>query len=108
MSMEPFLENPSNFPHLLAADSAIYLEKLYVNGWGIIAAGSQCKTRCHSDVLLSLIVFAASSTTSFSWSLAASKGCEVSDNALKSTCGCLADKGSTFHSTQSGNCTEHP
>ena len=36
------------------------------------------------------------------WSLAASKGCEVSDNdihPLKSICGRLADKESTFHST---------
>ena len=34
-------------------------------------------------------------TRSFSWSLAASKGCEVADNdihTLKSTCGHLADK----------------
>ena len=36
------------------------------------------------------------------WSLAASKGSEVSDNdihALKSICGRLADKESTFRST---------
>ena len=57
-----------------------------------------CKTRCHSDVILlcTLIAFAASSTSS-SWSLAASKGYEVSDDdihALKSICGHLADKGS--------------
>ena len=40
--------------------------------------------------------------TNFSWSLAASKGCVVSDNdihALKSICGRLTDKGSAFHST---------
>ena len=39
-----------------------------------------------------------------SWSLAASKGSEVSDNdihALKSICGSLADKESTFRSTMS-------
>ena len=49
-------------------------------------------------------------TRSFSWSLAASKGSEVSDNdihALKSIGGRLADK--EAHSVvPSGNCTEPP
>ena len=43
-------------------------------------------------------------------SATASKGSEVSDNdihALKSICGRLADKESTFRSTTSSNCTEH-
>ena len=53
----------------------------------------------------------AASSTRFSWSLAASKGSEVSENdihALKTICGRLADKESAFRSTMSGNCTEHP
>ena len=50
-------------------------------------------------------------STSFSWSLAASKGSEVSDNdihALKSICGRLADKESAFRNTTSSNCTALP
>ena len=60
-----------------------------------------CKTRCRNDVLLSscalklLLQQVLPLTRSFSWSLAASKGSEVSNNdihALKSICGRLADK----------------
>ena len=70
-----------------------------------MAAGcvqNQVSLWCSLVQLCTLIAFVASST-SFSWSLAASKGCErVSDNdihPLKSICGRLADKESTFRST---------
>ena len=46
--------------------------------------------------------FDSTTNWSFSWSLATSKGGEVSDNdihALKSICGHLADKESAFRST---------
>ena len=69
-----------------------------------------CKTRCHSDVLLfscALLQQVLPLTRSFSWSLATSKGCEVSNNdihAFKSICGHLADKESTFHSSTTVLC----
>ena len=69
-----------------------------------MAAGcvqNQVSLCCSLVQLCTLIAFAVSST-SFSWSLAASKGCEVSDNnihPLKSICDRLADKESTFRST---------
>ena len=57
---------------------------------------------------VSLWMFSCPVVHSNCLSLAASKGSEVSDNdihALKSICGRLADKESTFRSS---NCTEHP
>ena len=69
-----------------------------------------CKTRCRSYSLVqmcTLIAFAPL-TRSFSWSLAASKVREVSNNdihALKSICGHLADKESAFRNITE---TEYP
>ena len=52
--------------------------------------------RCHSEVLLSTLVF--SSHSDCFWSLAAVRVViMIIIHALKSICGCLADKGSTFY-----------
>ena len=55
----------SHLPHFLADDSAIF-RKLYVNGWGIMAAGCvqyQVSVKCSLVQLCILIAFAASFTT---------------------------------------------
>ena len=57
-----------------------------------------------------LVVLLQQVLSHFSWSLAASKGSEVSGNdihAPMSICGRLVDKERAFRSTTSGNCTEH-
>ena len=55
-----------------------YLEKLYVNGWGIMAAGAArlcaSKTRCRSDVLLSSCALYNCFCSKFCHQLGASAG----------------------------------